>query len=777
MGEKGLNIFMELQKYEIEHNKKMREIAPECMVLLKSDGTFPLREACDIAIYGSGARNTLKGGTGSGEVNVRHYVTIEEGLEKEGFQITTKSWLADYENIRANAKKAFVKSVKAQAKQEKKSIIALAMGAIMPEPEYKLSLNGTGEVCIYVLSRVSGEGNDRKAVKGDVLLTDTEIRDILECQRQYKKFMLVLNVGGVVDLSPVMEVRNILLLSQLGVSMGDAFADVIIGKAYPSGKVATTWSAFDDYCKEGDFGQHKDTHYSEGIYVGYRYFEKNAKKPLFAFGYGLGFTNFKIENGSLTYNSDSGEAVCKITNTGNNLGKEVVQLYVSKPTENMEHPVKELIGFSKTRELKPGESQEVKIIFAIEDMKSFDETKEFFVIERGIYEFFLGNSSDNTYKCGEIKLEEDIYPSKRTEISMPSEKALGFAKNLSDKQLAMLLVGRHQEGAAAQVIGSAGQKVSGAAGENYSGIDGVPAMIMADGPAGLRLNQKFLKVADGTEGIMEDLPSDMADFMPGILMFLMKQKAKKQLKGDVHYQYCTAIPIGTAIAQSWNLELAENCGDIVGQEMEHFGVNLWLAPAFNIHRNILCGRNYEYYSEDPVVSGKFGAAITNGVQKHPGCGVTVKHLCCNNQETNRYMNNSVVSERTLREIYLRPFEIVVREASPAAIMTSYNLLNGVHTSEDERLLKGIVRTEWGYEGLIMSDWVVTSVMFKGEFYDHERVVESIKAGNDLFMPGCTEDYNEILSALQGNSSRAKLTRDEAEFCAARILDTVWGLCE
>lgn len=271
-----------MENYEREHMEKVRALSPECMVLLKSDGSFPLVSPGKVALYGNAARKTIKGGTGSGDVNVRHYPSVEEGLENAGFTITSKAWLDGYDAIWQEANKAFKAGIKAKIAAEGIRAIMMGIGAIMPEPEYALPLDSEGDTAIYVLGRISGEGADRAPEKGNFLLTDTEIRDILCLQKQYKRFLLVLNVGGVVDLSPVVDqVSNILLLSQLGSSIGDAFADVLLGKAYPSGKLASTWAKWEDYCHVGSFGDSNDTYYQEGIYVGYRYFDSVDKQPVF----------------------------------------------------------------------------------------------------------------------------------------------------------------------------------------------------------------------------------------------------------------------------------------------------------------------------------------------------------------------------------------------------------------------------------------------------------------------------------------------------------------
>ena len=290
---------MELFDYEKEHLQYLRSHLAECTVLLKSYGDFPLEAPCKIAAYGPGVRGTIKGGTGSGEVNSRYFVNVEQGLEDAGFTVTTKNWMAAYETMYAEARKGFVQQVKAEAKAAKVNPAIYGMGRAMPEPEYELPMDSEGDVAIYVLSRISGEGNDRTPVGGDVKLSTTEKRDILALNSKYSKFMLVLNVGGAVDLSEVQKVKNILVLSQLGVDTGSALADILLGKQNPSGKLATTWSAWEDYCTIGTFGEHNDTRYKEGIYVGYRYFDSIGKKALYPFGYGLSYTTFTNKTDSL----------------------------------------------------------------------------------------------------------------------------------------------------------------------------------------------------------------------------------------------------------------------------------------------------------------------------------------------------------------------------------------------------------------------------------------------------------------------------------------------
>ena len=805
---------MELFEYEKRHAAFVRAHLAECMVLLKSNGAFPLEKPGKIAAYGCGVRGTVKGGTGSGEVNSRYFVTVEEGLRAAGFTVTTDAWLDAYDAVRAEARKQFIKDVKAGAKANGEMAILAAMGAVMPEPDHNLPLDGEGDTAIYVLSRLSGEGNDRP-VEGDVKLSDSEKRDILALNEKYEKFMLVINTGGVVDLGEVSAVGNILIMSQLGSESGHALADILLGKQNPSGKLSTTWSVWEDYCSIGDFGGRADTRYKEGIYVGYRYFDAVRKKALFPFGYGLSYTSFETICESVTPVGENVTVRARVTNTGSRGGKEVVQVYLSAPWGKLDKPQQNLAGFAKTAELAPEESGCVEISFRLRDMASYDEERSAFVLEAGDYIVRVGNSSADTKIAAVLTLDReavtlqarhcggrpdfaDWQPEKweceeiaahvpricvdtaaiETETAVydepvPVEEAV---KTLTNEQLAYLNVGAAAaHGGVLSVIGNASRLVSGAAGESSDAAkeQGLGVMVMADGPAGLRLHRKFYRDEKGVHAIgAAGLPESLLETMPAALQWLLKRlgggdKVKKGV--TVEYQYCTALPIGTALAQSWNVELAEDCGDVVGSEMERFGVHFWLAPALNIHRSILCGRNFEYFSEDPLISVKMAAAITRGVQKHPGCATTIKHFCANNQETNRYTNNSLVSERALREIYLRGFEICVREAQPLGLMTSYNLLNGEHTSERRDLCEDILRREWGYRGIIMTDWLISLMpASKDSPYRKAKAALIAAASGELVMPGDEKNVKDILEALK----RGTLTRAQLEVNASRLY-RVW----
>ena len=348
-----------------------------------------------------------------------------------------------------------------------------------------------------------------------------------------------------------------------------------------------------------------------------------------------------------------------------------------------------------------------------------------------------------------------------------AEKVDPLIKDLSNEELCLLNIGAFKQSGSKSVIGEASQSVAGAAGETVClSQRGIPGLVMADGPAGLRLSRQYTRDEKGIHAVGNGMPESVMELMPTPAAFVMNLLDKnKKVTGDIFEQNCTAIPIGTALAQSWNLDFAERCGDIVGEEMERFGVHLWLAPALNIHRDIRCGRNFEYFSEDPLISGRFAAAITRGVQKHPGRGTTIKHFAANNQETNRYSSNSQVSERAMREIYLRGFEIAVKESQPHALMTSYNLLNGVHTSERRDLIEDILRAEFGYQGIVMTDWIISAMYVGKRKYPAPNTAKTAAAGNDLTMPGSAGN----LKALQKGLKDGLVTRRQLEINAARIV--------
>ena len=487
-----------------------------------------------------------------------------------------------------------------------------------------------------------------------------------------------------------------------------------------------------------------------------------------------------------------------------------MQVYVSPSQVNADKPYQSLVAFAKTKTLKKSQEIEMDLSFKLSSVARYDEKEANYILDKGNYTIRVGNSSNNTKVYGYVELKEDIvteelknlncfpdfedfkpdvvykdnlkkvqkitltksdFTVKRVEYSYECKNRKEI-EDLEEPELAKLCLGNYID---RKIEGSLSMG-TGFAGQTTKYVEQVKkTLIMADGPAGLRLSKVYGIDYRGYHKLTPS-PLPMNDYgyyeMQGKIT-LAKDYSEDESKFSnyrkIVHQYATALPIATAIAQTFNVDFAKKCGDIVGKEMEVFNIHLWLAPAMNIHRHILCGRNFEYFSEDPLVSGKIAAGITLGVQKHKNKGVTVKHFIGNNQEFNRLNSNSKMSERAMREIYLKGFEIVIQEAHPHALMTSYNLVNGVHTSQDSQLLISVLRSEWGFNGLIMTDW---SHSYFSEFptskYPPQNAYEIIKGGNNIMMPGGADDYDLLMNKL----SEKMLTRDDLLCCASKVYEMI-----
>ena len=550
--------------------------------------------------------------------------------------------------------------------------------------------------------------------------------------------MVVLNVGGMVDTSWFAcnpKIGAVLLAWQGGMEGAMAEADILCGDVNPSGKLTDTFAAsFDDYPSSAGFNESRDhVCYTEDIFVGYRYFETipgAAEKVNYPFGFGLSYNTFRLEPLISQGDDEEISVTVRATNTGNTAGREVVQIYSSAPQCRLDMPKLELRTFQKTRLIQPGQAQELTLTFPTAELAAYDEKLAAFVLPAGSYTILVGNcvraleevghfvneaeriTEQVKNRCVPAKLPrrlkadgsfEDLktgeYPTLYDTAGWPEKYSWGaehilpdsrgikipegrlnfeqaasgevtteaFLESLTDDELITLLGGTPNRGVA---------DTRGIGGLDYLGI---PAVMTADGPAGLRI------VPD--RGVKT-----------------------------------TAWPVATLLACTWDTELIYAVGQTGAKEVLENNIGMWLTPAINIHRSPLCGRNFEYYSEDPLVAGKLAAAMVRGIQSQ-NVSACVKHFCCNNKETNRYASDSRVSERALREIYLKAFKIVVKESDIWSIMTAYNLLNGTYTSENEELLTGILREEWGYDGLVVTDW--------GNWAEHYR--EAL-AGNNVRMP-------------------------------------------
>ena len=514
-------------------------------------------------------------------------------------------------------------------------------------------------------------------------------------------------------------------------------------------------------------------------------------------GFGLSYTSFAIKFRELRIKETEIEADVTVENTGNRYaGREVIQLYVTLPQSGEVKEYHRLAGFAKTSVLQPGETQNITVTVKQKQLACFSAQTHAWIVEKGDYGLWIGNQSASLQLAAvlavpkQVNLERvDAVCSEEMEfeeLSMP-EYAEKEAKKWSEmartqnipkyvfipqeeerkihksclvpdqpvSELIPLLYGNITMGAS--TLGSAGIRVPGSAGETSEALEkkyGIRSLIMADGPAGIRLRQSY-EVDRATDQV----------YGVGVLGSLENgylESTKHHENADTYYQYCTAFPVGTALAQTWDQELMQKFGEAVAEEMEEFQVDLWLAPGMNIQRNPLCGRNFEYYSEDPLLSGVLAAAVTTGVQSRKGCGVTIKHFACNNQEDNRMGVDSRVSERTLREIYFRGFEIAIKESAPIALMTSYNLINGIHSANRRDLCTTLAREEWGFEGVIMSDWNTTVPE------DGSVPWKCVAAGNDIIMPGSPKDDRNIREAY----ADGLLSEEEIRSCAGRILSVI-----
>ena len=787
------------------------QAACEGIVMLKNDGALPFASR-KVALYGPGVSMTIKGGTGSGEVNERHSVTILEGMEDRGFQVTTKDWLARFGEH-------YEQQLVIHKEEKKKQVNLLKMDTIMsmlfdnfrfpdgPEVTETDVTSSDTDSCIYVLARQAGEGGDRKMEQGDFLLTDGEKKTIRFLAEKYEKFVLAINCGSAMDLSCLEDIPGInaiLYICQLGTEGGHAFADVISGAVTPSGKLSSSWAKkYEDLPFAMEYGalngNLKDEYYKEGIYVGYRYYDSFGVAPAYPFGFGLSYTDFAIDATSVEAEGTKVTVKCMVTNTGKTYsGKEVAQLYVSAPNGKLHKEYQTLVAFGKTQNLAPGEVEELTLSFDLRDFASYREADASYVLEQGDYILRLGNSSRNTVVAAVAQLPVEFVVSRHDHIcplqqpleelhSKPYEFEAGdaqrividtsalqtrvytyetpeicddprvqqFLNGLSVKDMADIVVGAGMFG------GSHRFNLPGSVGNTTSKFwdRGLANVTLCDGPAGLRIQKRSTVTKSGKVKPVDAVMSIFESF-PGFVKKFMNGDPEKE---PVIYQYTTAFPVAHALAQTWNAVLLQEVGHAIFREMEEYGCVYWLAPAVNIHRNPLCGRNFEYFSEDPFLTGALAAAITLGVQSKEGCYVTVKHFACNNQEDNRNFVSSNLSERALREIYLRGFERCVRVGGAKGIMTSYNKVNGVYSPNSYDLCTKALRNEWGFDGVVMTDWFSTN---RGQGDN----ALAMKAGNDLIMPGTGMNKTEILNGLKHNV----ITQKDLRRCCANVVKSIFA---
>ena len=756
----------------LKHIQLSRKAATEGMVLLKNDNnTLPLKKGEKIALFGKATIEYIKGGGGSGDVHTPYIRNIFEGFSEKDVQIYMPlvDFYKDYvkrESVniptqaQINATWDIVNAMEFCTKRDDMTYDTFASMHV-PEAEVPSSLiedaAKNADTAIITISRFSAEGVDRRPQSGDYYLSDLEKDLITKAGQLFKKVIIVINSGATIDCEFFAEndkVGAVLMSWQGGMEGGSAIADVLCGDVNPSGKLADTIAKSYDYypCKDDFWECFDHLDYSDDIYVGYRYFETipGAKEHVrYPFGFGLSYTSFEITSKLALENEGKIVAVATVKNTGKVAGKEVIELYYSAPQGKLGKPARELCAYKKTKLLAPNEAETLVLTFDINDMASFDDLgkiqKSAYVLEKGAYSFYLGTDVRSAEKldyeyiveedtvtaqfknwCKPFKLQKRMLSDGSFENLPQGEESYFYAENTlldvkaPENEVMFDKVGEEismdefvrQFTLDELMYFVGGQAPTGVANTGCFGPLkrlSVPAVPTADGPAGLRLEPET------------GIPT-------------------------------TAWPCATLLACTWNEELIFQVGAGGGAELRENNLGIWLAPALNIHRDPLCGRNFEYYSEDPLVAGKSAAAATRGIQSQK-VAVSIKHFACNSKEANRMGCDSRLSERALREIYLKGFEIAVKEADPYTVMSSYNLINGQHTSESYELLTGILRGEWGFNGMVVTDWGVKN-----------DPVKEVKAGNDMKMHcGYPED-------LKAAYDEGKLTRADLEICVKRILE-------
>ena len=723
----------------------IRQAGAEGCVLLKNDGTLPLKKDAPVAVFGRCQLDWFYVGYGSGgDVKAPYLVNLIDGLKNAGVS-PEQDLLETYT--------AWTQSEEHQADHGWWGHWPMNYPEMPLTEELVRKAAKNADTAIVVIGRAAGEDRENTLTEGSYYLTKEERAMLDRVTASFPKVIVLLNIGNIMDLSwtePYGDrISALMIVWQAGMESGNAATDVLTGKVSPCGKLSDTIARqYDDYPSSANFGGKQFNEYAEGIFVGYRYFDRNPEKVLFPFGFGLSYTDFAVRTEAIEHTGTETTARVTVTNTGSVPGKEVIPLWCSAPEGRIEKPIRVLAAFAKTKTLAPGESETLSLSCNDKCLASYDEETRRFVLEPGEYRFSVNGTEAGSFaipeeitveQCEPIclkpeKLRKRILENLPEEIPHTEESTItlqdvadgkadlrNFIAQLTDDELEALTRGQGMMNSRFGVPGNAGA---------FGGIveslrkKGVPPIITSDGPAGLRLKR-----------------------------------------------YAALLPCGTALACTWNTELVGAIGEKSGEEMAHYGVDVLLAPGMNIHRNPLCGRNFEYYSEDPLLSGKIAAAMVRGVQSSGGAACP-KHFACNNQETKRNTNDSRLSERALREIYLRNFEIAVKEGKPLTIMTSYNKINGVWSHYNYDLATTVLRKEWGFDGCVITDWWMRPSK-SPEFPTLENNAYRVRAQVDVLMPGdmkyMAKEYKTDASLRKTLGQPDGITRAELQRTAANTL--------
>ncbi|MDE5604960.1 MAG: glycoside hydrolase family 3 C-terminal domain-containing protein [Eubacterium sp.] len=745
-----------------------RRASEESIVLLKNNDTLPLKKEDIVSVFGRCQLDYFYVGYGSGgDVNAPYQVNLIDGLKNNGVKLNAEL-LSVYE--------AWCKN----------NPVNHGFWGHWPMcyPEMELSADTVSSAAknsssaLVVLGRAAGEDRENKLEKGSYYLTDTEIKMLDLVTANFNKVTVIMNCGNIVDMAWSEKygdkISAIIYAWQCGMESGNALANILTGKVSPSGKLPCAIAKnYEDYPSANDFGNKDYNNYVEDIFVGYRYFETFcAEKALYPFGFGLSYTDFEITPVSFKQENDCFEVSVNVKNIGAVSGKEVVQLYVQAPQVKLKKAAKSLVAFAKTKELAPNEEECISVCFKLYDISSFDEDVNAYIIEKGKYIFYAGNSVKTDLVAGKAELDEQIIE-KLTPVCTvknPFKLITGEMTKTEDYSLRQRILDHMPS-----EIGFKGDK-------GYKLSDVANGKITLDDFIS-QLDKKELEALTRGQGMMDSKLGVVgnAGAFGGIIPSLRDKGVNPIITTDGPAgirirKYTSLIPCGTALASTFNCALVQELTSVMGAEMVKQESDVLLAPGMNIQRNVLCGRNFEYFSEDPVLSGKMGAAYVNGIQSN-GVSACPKHFACNNQEVNRTKNDSRLTQRALREIYLKGFEICVKESNPMNIMTSYNKINGVWSHYNYDLVTTVLRGEWGYTGSVMTDWWMQKSA-SPEFPIIKDNAYRVRAQVDVLMPGDkfgTKKYKSDGTLLPTLGKEDGITRAELERTAKNVLNLVLKL--
>ena len=734
-----------------------RRIAANGAVLLKnSKQVLPFKESERISIFGRAQFEYAKSGTGSGgRINTEYTVNIYDGIKANGS-------VEIYEPVSA-AYKDFIKEHPFDNGNgwatEPWSQIEMPLPEELVEKAAKNS-----DKALIVISRLCGEARDNSEEEGSYYLQKAEYDMIETVCKHFEKVCVALNIGGIIDFSWIKELRvpSVIILWQGGQEGGNAAADLLCGRITPSGKLTDTIAkSIEDYPSHKNFGAGDKLIYEEDIYVGYRYFETFAKdRVLYPFGFGLSYTKFTYSYRELTCDDDVITFYINVTNVGKRKGAEVIQLYLQSPFGKIDRPARELIGFAKTKVLRPTETCSVMLSFAIDDLAVYDDSgktghKSCYVLEPGQYRLCCGTDVRSADYIFTFNLPKLKVVKKAQEALAPVESFKRMKSVFKDEKYSLAYEDVSLRTANLQERIKKNQKKP----IPYSGDKGLKLKMVENGKCSMR---KFIaqlspdelaclfmgegmcspKVKSGTGGAFGGVTDELLNY--GIPVACCTD-GPSGLRFDTG-EKATALPVGTLLACTWDTRAVEKLYQYEAMEAYAYNVDALLGPGMNIHRHPLNGRNFEYFSEDPLLCGRMAAAVARGLSV---CNITatIKHFACNNQEENRFSVNTIVSERALREIYLKCFEIAVKTNKVKAIMTSYNQINGIHSTSNYDLNTTILRKEWGYDGIVMTDWWP---LFNDDNKEESKTnkMTMVRAQNDLSMtvPSAKTHEDNILKA-------------------------------